>query len=100
MSATAVSCAVLQILPYLLNTDEANLGGKVCFIFFGLSLPMCVYLYFYLPELKGRTVAEIQEMFQAGLPARQFKDYVCQNESVAVAGKDMIREYAKSEGEQ
>ncbi|KAL4874695.1 general substrate transporter [Aspergillus karnatakaensis] len=79
MSATAVSCAVLQIMPYLLNTDEANLGGKICFIFFGLSVPMCVYLYFCLPELKGRTVAEIQEMFQAGLPARKFGSYVCQN---------------------
>ncbi|KAJ5720713.1 uncharacterized protein N7483_008647 [Penicillium malachiteum] len=80
MSATAFSCAVLQILPYLINTDEANMGGKVCFVFFGLSVPMCVYLYFYMPELKGRTVAEIQEMFQAKVPARKFKGYVCQNQ--------------------
>jgi hypothetical protein len=78
MSATAVSCAVLQIMPYLLNTEEADLGGKICFIFFGLSLPMCVYLFFCLPELKGRTVVEIQEMFQAGLPARKFRTYVSQ----------------------
>ncbi|KAJ5102557.1 hypothetical protein N7532_003086 [Penicillium argentinense] len=91
MSATAVSCAVLQILPYLLNTDEANMGGKVCFIFFGLSLPMCVYLYFCFPELKGRTVAEIQEMFQASLPARKFKNHICQNDVVAVAGKGIVR---------
>ncbi|KAJ5988079.1 hypothetical protein N7481_003289 [Penicillium waksmanii] len=97
MSATAVSCAVLQILPYLLNTDEANIGGKICFIFFGLSLPMCVYLYFCLPELKGRTVAEIQEMFQAGLPARKFKDYVCQNETMAVVGKARIQAHAEGE---
>ncbi|OQE25347.1 hypothetical protein PENSTE_c006G09328 [Penicillium steckii] len=95
MSATAFSCAVLQILPYLLNTDEANLGGKVCFIFFGLSLPMCVYLYFCLPELKGRTVAEIQEMFQDGVKARKFKDYVCQNENVAVVGKAIIQDAAE-----
>ncbi|KAL3462141.1 general substrate transporter [Aspergillus heterothallicus] len=81
LSATAVSCAVLQIMPYLLNTDEVDLGGKICFVFFGLSLPMCVYLYFCLPELKGRTVAEIQEMFQAGLPARKFRDYVTQTQA-------------------
>lgn len=31
MSATAVSCLVLQVLPYLINTDELNLGAKVCF---------------------------------------------------------------------
>ena len=39
---------------------------------------MCVYLYFCLPELKGRTYLEIQEMFQEGVPARKFKTYPCQ----------------------
>lgn len=28
MSATAVSCLVLQVMPYLINSDELNLGGK------------------------------------------------------------------------
>lgn len=32
---------------------------------------MCVYWYFCLPESKGRTVAEVQEMFQDGLPIIQ-----------------------------
>ena len=31
MSATAVSCLVLQVMPYLINTDELNLGAKICF---------------------------------------------------------------------
>ncbi|KAJ5701945.1 hypothetical protein N7488_009493 [Penicillium malachiteum] len=41
-AATAFSCAVVQILPYLINTDEVNMGGNVCFVFFGLSVPMYV----------------------------------------------------------
>lgn len=77
MTATAASCAVLQVMPYLINTNEANLGGKICFVFFGLSVPMCVYLYFCLPEMKGRTYAEIQEMFHKNVPARKFKGHVC-----------------------
>lgn len=77
MSATAVSCAVLQALPYMINTDKANLGGKVCFVFFGPSVPMCLYLYFCLPEMKGRNYVELEEMFQNNVPARQFKNYVC-----------------------
>lgn len=90
MSATAVSCAVLQIMPYLLNADEADLGGKICFVFFGLSVPMCVYLFFCLPELKGRSVAEIQEMFQAGVAARKFKNYVCQSPVEMEMDKDNL----------
>lgn len=65
-------------MPYLINTDKANLGAKVCFVFMGLSLPACAYLYFCLPEMKGRNYAELQEMFQAGVPARKFKTYVTQ----------------------
>ncbi|KAM5351206.1 hypothetical protein ACJ41O_003929 [Fusarium nematophilum] len=77
MAATAVSCLVLQVMPYLINSDELNLGGKICFIFFAFSVPMCVYLYFCLPEMKGRNYAEIQEMFDKNVPARKFKTYEC-----------------------
>ncbi|KAF6840437.1 maltose permease [Colletotrichum plurivorum] len=78
MSATAVSCMTLQVMPYLINPDQANLGAKICFVFFGLSVPMCVYLYFCLPEMKGRNYLELQEMFQKGVPAREFKTYQCE----------------------
>lgn len=87
MSATAVSCAVLQAIPYLINTDEANLGGKVCFVFFGLSVPTCVYFYFCLPEMAGRSYAEIQEMFDDGVPARKFKDHQCRVTAEVAGGK-------------
>jgi SP family sugar:H+ symporter-like MFS transporter len=36
-----------------------------------------VWVYFYLPEIKNRTLEEIDEMFEARLPARQFRKYVC-----------------------
>ncbi|KAF5001208.1 hypothetical protein FDECE_11028 [Fusarium decemcellulare] len=78
MVSTAFSCLVTQVMPYLINTDQANLGGKISFVFFGLSVPMCVYLYFCLPELKGRNYAEVQEMFENRVPARKFKSYICE----------------------
>jgi MFS transporter, SP family, general alpha glucoside:H+ symporter len=65
-------------MPYLINTDKANLGGKICFVFFAPSFFMCIFLYLYLPESKGRNYAELEEMFQAKVPAREFKNYVCQ----------------------
>lgn len=88
MAATAVSCMVLQVMPFLINPDQANLGGKICFVFFGLSVPMCFYLYYCLPEMKGRTYAEIQEMFHAGVPARKFKAYQCQINAEVIAAAE------------
>lgn len=29
-------------------------------------------VFFFLPETKGRSAAEIDEMFEAGVPAREF----------------------------
>jgi hypothetical protein len=87
MTSTAISCLITQVMPYLLNTDKANLGGKISFVFFATSLPMCVYLFFCLPELKGRNYAEVQEMFESKVPARQFKKHVTVVEQAAVQGK-------------
>ncbi|KAM0278793.1 hypothetical protein ACHAQH_004984 [Verticillium albo-atrum] len=92
MCSTAASCVVFQVMPYLLNTDQANLGGKICFIFFGLSLPMCAFLYFYMPELKGRNYAEIQEMFNNKVPAREFKTHVCEVSFAGVVDEKKLRE--------
>ena len=38
-----------------------------------------VFTYFFLPETRDRTLEEIHEMFEARLPARKFKGYVCAN---------------------
>ncbi|KAM6522992.1 hypothetical protein FALCPG4_012598 [Fusarium falciforme] len=94
MVATTISTGLGQAMPYLINTDKLNLGGKVCFIYFGLSLPICFWLFFCLPELKGRNYAEIQEMFNNKVPARKFKTYVCEVSShgdmTDAKGKDEV----------
>ncbi|KAH6985905.1 general substrate transporter [Ilyonectria sp. MPI-CAGE-AT-0026] len=76
MSAGASSCLILQIMPYLFNPDQADLGGKICFVFFAMTVPVCIYFYFCLPEMKGRSYVEIEEMFQKRVAARKFKSYV------------------------
>jgi hypothetical protein len=42
-----------------------------------------VWVYFYLPEIKNRTLEEIDEMFEARLPARKFRKYVCTGRHVS-----------------
>jgi MFS transporter, SP family, general alpha glucoside:H+ symporter len=63
------------VLPYLFNPDEANLGGKVGFIFAGLSIPCFAFLWWYQPETAKRSYEELDELFRLKVPARQFKTY-------------------------
>lgn len=63
------------VLPYLFNPDKANLGGKVGFIFGGLCFPCIAFLWWFLPETKGRTYEELDEMFMKGISPRAFASY-------------------------
>ncbi|KAM0287400.1 hypothetical protein ACHAQH_000350 [Verticillium albo-atrum] len=61
------------ITPYLINNDQANLGGKAGFVWFGLSLIGLVWVWIDVPEFKGRDFAAIDFLFEEKTPARQFK---------------------------
>lgn len=74
-------------LPYLFNPNEANLGAKISFIYGGISVFCCIYLYFYQPETKARSYEELDEMFAKKIPAADFKDYVTE---VEMKGKNEV----------
>lgn len=57
----------------LISGNRGNLGAKTYLIFAGAMLICLVVAYFQYPEIKGRTAAELDEMFGQGLPARAFK---------------------------
>ncbi|KAL2192502.1 general substrate transporter [Corynascus similis CBS 632.67] len=77
--ATAVQAAATIVttvaMPYMLNTEEANLGGKAGFLFGGISFLCLVWCYLRLPESRGRTFEELDILFQRRIPARQFKNF-------------------------
>ncbi|KFZ20703.1 hypothetical protein V502_03052 [Pseudogymnoascus sp. VKM F-4520 (FW-2644)] len=65
--------------PYLYGADQANLGPKIGFIYGALMILSCFWVYYILPETAGRTLEEIDEMFEAHVPARKFSSYICEN---------------------
>ncbi|KAF5516570.1 Major facilitator-type transporter ecdD [Colletotrichum siamense] len=58
-------------LPYLMNPGYGNLGPKVGFIYGSFSLISVVWGFFCFPELKGKTLDEVDMMFRANVPARK-----------------------------
>ncbi|KIH88771.1 hypothetical protein SPBR_06970 [Sporothrix brasiliensis 5110] len=63
--------------PYFINPTSLNWGPKYGYIWFPSCLIAAAWIFFFLPEVKGRTLEEIDEMFMAKLPARKFRHYQC-----------------------
>ncbi|KAJ4326398.1 hypothetical protein N0V94_000073 [Neodidymelliopsis sp. IMI 364377] len=60
--------------PVIINPTAWGLGGKGGYIWFGVALLTLTWTYFRLPEMKGRTFGEIDDLFQREIPARIFAD--------------------------
>ena len=67
------SLTITYVIPYITNADEGNLGAKTYFIFAFFMLLALVFTFYKFPEVKGRSPAELDEMFAARLSARRFK---------------------------
>ncbi|KAK3381041.1 general substrate transporter [Podospora didyma] len=63
--------------PYFINPESLNWGPKYGYIWTPSCIISAAWVYFFLPEVKDRTLEEIDEMFEARLPAKKFRKYVC-----------------------
>lgn len=62
-------------MPYVYNPDALNLGGMTAYIFVFFAGLALVLSWFFLPEMKDRSIGEIDKMFELGLRARDFKGW-------------------------
>lgn len=67
----AAAFLVTFVTPYILP----SLGSNIGFIFGSVAAFSVVWASFFFPELKGRTLEEIDDLFAAKLPAWRFKGY-------------------------
>lgn len=66
-------------MPYLMNKGYGGLGGKVGFVYGSFCFAMNVVAFFCIPELKGRSLEEIDALFESNVPLRQFRNAVLPN---------------------
>ncbi|RYP28817.1 hypothetical protein DL767_007035 [Monosporascus sp. MG133] len=70
--------------PYFINPEALNWGPKYGYIWAPSCIIAALWIYFFLPEVKGRSLEEIDEMFEARVPARKFASYRCTGQHAAV----------------
>ncbi len=86
-AAQATASILLTIaMPYMLNSNQADWGGKTGFLFGFLSALSLAWCHFRLPESQGKTYRELDILFQMQVPARQFRDYDLVGNGVETTG--------------
>ncbi|KAJ4295542.1 hypothetical protein N0V90_007555 [Kalmusia sp. IMI 367209] len=73
-----LGCALIWYFVYNgFSGAELNWGAKVAYIWAASNAITFVFLYFFLPEMRGRSLEEIDEMFQNRVPTWEFPAYHC-----------------------
>ncbi|CAJ0551559.1 Ff.00g114890.m01.CDS01 [Fusarium sp. VM40] len=73
-SSYAVGCAITFANPYVMG----DISGKVGFIYGSFAVLAVAFVFFCVPEVKKRSLAEIDELFNQRVPTRKFPSYNCQ----------------------
>ena len=60
----------------LVDVNGANWGYKTAWLFFATGAVTCVVIYFYVPEPSQRNPAELDEMYEKGVPAWKMRKYI------------------------
>ncbi|KAJ4175269.1 hypothetical protein NW754_005690 [Fusarium falciforme] len=77
--------------PYFINPSSLNWGPRYGYIWFPSCIVSAIWVFFFLPEVKGRTLEEIDVMFNKKLPARHFRTHKLESEAGGEAqGKSSV----------
>lgn len=86
-------------LPYLLNEPYAAFGSRVGFIFGSISAVSLVFAYLFIPDVSGRSLEDVDRLFDSGIPLRKFKgakleeiNYISEDKMENIGSIDQVRE--------
>ncbi|KAG4422155.1 hypothetical protein IFR04_004661 [Cadophora malorum] len=63
--------------PYFINPEDLNWGPKYGYIWAASNAICIVFFFFFMPEMKGRSLEELDEIFEARTPTWKFKQFQC-----------------------
>lgn len=71
---SSISWPHIPVIRYL--TDNFSQGGKYGYIFAASNVICFIWYYFFIPETKGRSLEEIDELFEKKVATKDFKTFV------------------------
>ncbi|KAK3370464.1 general substrate transporter [Podospora didyma] len=85
--------------PYFINPDKLNWGPRYGYIWGASNLILAIFTFFVIPETKGRSLEQLDELFEKRVAARKFSKFVVERQLVEdVLAGDLRREELERKG--
>jgi MFS transporter, SP family, sugar:H+ symporter len=65
--------------PYFINPTELNWGPKYGYIWGASNLIIIIFVFFVIPETKGRSLEQLDELFAKNVPTWKFDSFVTEH---------------------
>lgn len=75
MTQTITTWVFTFTVPYMYNVDSGNLGARTGFVFAGLSIFLIWGALTIVPNTTGLSPGDIDDLYEAHVPIRQFAKY-------------------------
>jgi hypothetical protein len=90
MAQTFTTWLVTFVVPYMYNVDSGNLGARTGFVFAGASVLLICGVWSIVPDTTGLSTEDIDNLYEAKVPARQFaKHKVALESEIEEATRDV-----------
>ncbi|KAH6689842.1 sugar transporter [Plectosphaerella plurivora] len=88
-ASTCVAGVVMNVLtPYMVNDNEWGWELKTGWFYAGIGAPFVIIMWFLIPETKGRSAAELDELFESKVKHWRFHKTVTATQAVLQARTD------------
>lgn len=67
---------IQYISPYLQDAGYANMQGKIGFVWGSFAVAAAIWVAFFLPEMSGRSLEELDELFEKKVSVWKFRKFV------------------------
>jgi SP family sugar:H+ symporter-like MFS transporter len=67
------------VTPYLLSSSTVQLEMQIGWVYAPVCFLALLFVFFFVPECKGKSLEEVDWLFQNKVPVRKFRTYVVPN---------------------
>lgn len=68
--------------PYFINPEQLNWGPNYAYIWGATCVILGVWSWAFLPETKGRSLEQIDELFRKKVPSRKFRTFAVESQNI------------------